>query len=309
MLPDQCKLNVRDHSDLYNLIVKNLLKSNTYSENPRAVFLGGQPGAGKTKMRDLASDEIPSVLINGDDLREYHPMYESLKLSDPARASYLVNEDVSLWMKRLIRQTAEEKRNIIIDGTFGNNDQNMLADTMRSYKERGYDVELWVIAVPAEFSKLGIYLRNELQIKNTGAGRFVSMKVHDVNYKNLPANIRMAVTSKLAEKVRIFGRTVEKSEGKFVNNKVHMLCSLDKNGKDYENAADLFLKARNEPFTPELKQYYSIRLKEVKELIENRINEAMKENDKEKVNGLSHYKETFLTDMGLKNERSQELTL
>jgi hypothetical protein len=307
--PEQCRLNDRKHACYYQEIVSELFADNPPSDYPRVVLLGGQPGSGKTRMRDLAVDELPSVVINADDLRDYHPMYKRMKLLEPERASFLVNEDVSLWTRKLIRQAVDERCNIVFDGTFGSSDQNMLRDTLNMFSGNGYESQLWVLSVPAEFSRMGICLRNETQIQQSGTGRFVSMKVHDLNYRNIPANIEMAVKNSQVDRVCIFSRSVEQVKGSIVNNRVNMVHSLNKTDAAYTRSADLFLQIRNEPLSPLLKTYFSRRFREVASMIDHRLHNALKVNDVEKVRSVTQYKNQFLTDLGMNRKGDQEMAL
>jgi len=309
LLPEHCRLNEREHSYRYQLIVADQLIDNAPSSHPGVVFLCGQPGSGKTKLRELATEEFSSMVINADDLREYHPMYQTLKLAEPERASFLVNEDVSLWTRKLIRQTVEERRNIVFDGTFGSSDTEMIVETLSLFRNNGYETQLWALAVPSEFSKLGIYLRNEMQIKQTGSGRFVSMKVHDLNYKNIPSNIEMAVKNSLVDQVHIFKRLVEQVNDRLVNNHVHAVHSFGKADAGFENAADIFLQVRDEPMPTLLKNYFSIRFNEVVSLMDERLNNALKTNDVDKVKSMNAYKDQFLIDLGMNEKCFQKIEL
>ena len=308
VLPEHCRLSEREHLYRYQLIVADLFASGEPSVHPRVVVLGGQPGSGKTKMRELAEEAPPSVTINADDFRDYHPMYEKLKLSEPERASFLVNEDVSLWTQKLIRQAVEEKRHIVFDGTFGTSDQNLLKETLAMFKEAGYESQLWVLAVPAEFSKLGIYLRHEIQIAQTGSGRFVSMKVHDLNYRNIPANIDMAVQNSLLDQVCIFSRSVKLFDNKFVNNRINHVRTLSKTDADFSKAAELFLQLRDEPLSAVLEKYFSFRMNEVAAMMDSRINRALKTNDMAKVNLMTKHKDQFLKDLSVNRNKNHEIT-
>ena len=233
ILPEHCRLSEYEHSLYYQLIASDLFANHERFAHPRAVVLGGQPGSGKTRMREIAEKMFPSVVINADEFRDYHPLYESLKRSEPERASFLVNEDVSGWARNIIRQAVEERRSIVLDGTFGSSDQKMIAETFRMFKENKYETQLWVLAVPAELSKLGIYLRNEMQIMQTGAGRFVSMKVHDLNYQNIPDNIGMSVHSSWVDQVCIFSRSARLVNDRLAPNSIYMVCSLSKEDADF----------------------------------------------------------------------------
>ena len=52
------------------------------SDKPCTVFVGGQPGAGKTRATHLVRvsglHDGPLLPVNGDDLRQYHPDYDRL---------------------------------------------------------------------------------------------------------------------------------------------------------------------------------------------------------------------------------------
>lgn len=305
MQPEQVKLNAVDRAAYYKLITEELLTSDTLSDSPRAVFLAGQPGAGKTKLRVSAKDEVPSVVINTDDLREYHPGYRDLKLSDPERASFLVNADASLWTEKLIGQTSHERRNLIVDGTFGSSNGQMIRDTLTGLKGKGYRIEIWALAVPAQLSKLGIYLRNELQIKHTGHGRMVSMKVHDLNYTNIANNIAMAVSTSLPDKVCIFTRAHEKIDNQIVNNDNKLDHELSRGAPNFIHAGELFRQAREDSLTPLLLEYMSNRTDEVTRMIDHRLQKCESLAEKQ---SLQLYKQGFLAAMNDK-ARDNELTM
>ena len=293
---ENCKLSENVHNQKYQLIIADYLSdTSSISNNPRVVMLGGQPGSGKTKMRELAEKEIYSVVINADDLRDFHPMYRKLKFSNPEKASYLVNYDVSIWTKKLIEQSVRERRNIVFDFTFGTSNQEMLREMLTMFRKNGYEMQLWILAVPAQFSKLGVYMRNEWQIRQTGLGRFVSMEAHDINYRNISANLQMVVENALVDRICIFSRLVELVEGKFVNNQVTRVYAFSKTDLDFADAAELFQKLRNEPLTTELNDYFSFRLKQIVSMTNKRLNEALEAGDAEKAKYISEYKNQLLT--------------
>ena len=65
--PEDFRLSDFVHQQKYQEIVKEFLSEKTKSDKPMITILGGQPGSGKTKMRELAEKERPSVIINADD--------------------------------------------------------------------------------------------------------------------------------------------------------------------------------------------------------------------------------------------------
>ena len=59
-------------------IIKYLTAGKNQSDSPKAVLLGGQPGAGKTKLEELVNIKENFISVNGDEFRKYHPKYEQL---------------------------------------------------------------------------------------------------------------------------------------------------------------------------------------------------------------------------------------
>ena len=76
--PEDYRLSEQVHLERYKEIIAKNLSGDNVSDHPRVVMLGGQPGSGKTKMRELAEKETKSVIINADDLRDFHPEYRKL---------------------------------------------------------------------------------------------------------------------------------------------------------------------------------------------------------------------------------------
>lgn len=74
---------------------------------PVAIISGGQPGSGKSRMLALVAQEFEGLhaataaIINGDDLRGYHPFYESYIEQNDQTAAIRTNPDVGRWIKKL----------------------------------------------------------------------------------------------------------------------------------------------------------------------------------------------------------------
>ena len=84
---------------------------------------------------------------------------------------------------------------------------------------------------------------------------------------------------------------------------------MGKNDTDFKNAADIFLQARNEPLTAVMKNYFSLRYNEVVSLIDKRLNNALKTNEKDKIQSITNYKNQFLMAFGMNKNENQEITL
>ena len=145
------------------------------------------------------------VLVNSDALREYHPAFADLQRTDADRASFLVNPDTVIWQQKLINVAIENKRNLLLDGTLGGNPIPILTTMQRLHSEE-YTIQVSVLAVPAEQSRLGIYKRYEDQLTLKGAGRWVGMENHDRLMGEIAANLALLEGNSIVEHSQLYAR-------------------------------------------------------------------------------------------------------
>ena len=179
---------------------------------PVVLFLGGQPGSGKSSLAAYHGKRFGDtgdgiVTINSDELREYHPDYAALQRTNPDHASFLVNPDTRAWQRKLIASAIAQRRHILLDGTLGGPVEPIL-ETMQLFRQAGYVVWASLIAVPAYLSRLGVYQRYLHQVIGKGHGRWVSMGTHDAVYAQLPDRIDYLEQQQLVDEVTVFARPV-----------------------------------------------------------------------------------------------------
>ena len=178
--------------------------------SPRAIFLGGQSGGGKSSIAKHHLTEFRSVsgavVVNSDALREYHPQFSQLQRTNPNQASFLVNPDTIKWQQQLIAATVDSSRNLILDGTLGG-DPDRILQTIKDLFDKGYSIQLGILAVPALLSRLGIYERYETQIVLKGIGCWVGMETHDRLYEEIPRTITLLEASACVDRIHIYGRS------------------------------------------------------------------------------------------------------
>lgn len=276
-------LSDQENAAIYSIIKNDLLEPLKPSESktPMAFFLAAQPGSGKTILRNhLLGDsnfQSSTLVINTDELREYHPAYREL-LSHPinfASAPYLVNPDSVKWAEQLRKDGISGGYNLLFDVTLGGNAEHYIK-SMQDLKLLDYNVFIAVLAVKSELSRLGIHLRYERQLANEGSGRFVNMNVHDANYNNLPKNLEEVMRMVDLDGIAVYKRKVFEYNNQLVNNAVESIVGSDKRPKDFDSSlySDVIIKAideeRNRPWTDLEKEYLKIRIAQVEDLLKNR---------------------------------------
>jgi len=134
-------------------------------EQPKITIVGGQTGAGKTRLLELSMKEFDDgnvVIVNTDDLRAYHPRFEEIVDLDDRRAAERTHEDASAWNRMLLSRSIETRRNVILEGVF--KDGKDLASVIEMLKKSGYEVTFRIVAAHERYSVWGIHKRYEKEI-------------------------------------------------------------------------------------------------------------------------------------------------
>ena len=175
-------------------------------EKPKAILLGGQPGSGKTALAAETMQEFRTkggaIVIDADRMREENPHYKQISREDPQNAADRTQEEAGEWAARLTMTAAENRRNLIVDGTMRSPENIQVLATRLS--DAGYDVEARVMAVNAETSMTRARLRFEEQVAERGTGRFVNREQHDNAYSGMVETVRALERDKLANSVRLY---------------------------------------------------------------------------------------------------------
>lgn len=185
---------------VYREVVRDVLFGDAHaSAHPRAVIVGGQPGAGKTAAvldarRELAAKGSGVAFINGDELRPYHPMYGQLVAADPATAADRTGADVGRWVERGIREAARSRFHSVVETTM--RQPTVVARTAADFADHGFQVELRVLVVDPELSRQGIYQRYARALEKRHAlPRFTLAKYHDDALAQMPATLAAVAAS------------------------------------------------------------------------------------------------------------------
>ena len=133
------------------------------NSRPVCYILGGQPGSGKTTMIQSLVEESNDtpLIINGDDLRAFHPRMRDLLEHDDRNASDLVQADCNAWVGKLVRLCLENQTSFVVEGTMRN--ANAAINTAKEAKRNGFLVEAHVMSIPPRLSQASITARYEYQ--------------------------------------------------------------------------------------------------------------------------------------------------
>ena len=125
-------------------------------EQPKAILLAGQPGAGKTELSSMMTLALggDAAFINGDDFRRYHPNYRKLFSLYGSDAVSLISPFSNAVVERMIDQFSDRRFHLVIEGT--GRTTEVPRSTAERLSRKGYTVELAVIATRPEISLISL---------------------------------------------------------------------------------------------------------------------------------------------------------
>lgn len=209
-MDESFKLSEADHEKYYRDIEADLLAKSRSVLHPRVVITGGQPGSGKSKLLEQSKKDFPGgnvVVINGDDLRAYHPRAEEILRLDDRRFAERTDPDSREWTKRLFDRAIETRRNIVFESTM--REAGPISKTMERLREEGYHLTAKVVATHERMSTTGIFRRYEEQKAEKGYGRWSELSSHDAGYEGMPRTVEHIEKQGLVDRLEVYSRAGE----------------------------------------------------------------------------------------------------
>ncbi len=158
-------------------------------EQPKAILLAGQPGAGKTELSSMMTLALggDAAFINGDDFRRYHPNYRKLFSLYGSDAVSLISPFSNAVVERMIDQFSDRRFHLVIEGT--GRTTEVPRSTAELLSRKGYTVELAVIATRPEISLISTMLRFYQMNESGTIPRATAAAAHDLVVQSLPENL------------------------------------------------------------------------------------------------------------------------
>lgn len=196
-------------------------------DNPSAIFIGGQPGCGKTVMSMNLKKELKNILEIGiDNYRMYHPRYLEIEKcirefwegkkenindtpgNDIANFTHYFAGDMT---DMLIEMGKNKKYNMIIE--WGMREPSEPLKCMEELKEKGYTNIVFFVSTNKELSYNACNMRYNIMKECNHIIRKVPRSFHDLCIETLPDSIdeiyKVGVKNKLIDYMAIVKRDNE----------------------------------------------------------------------------------------------------
>lgn len=184
---------------------KELYINNTSPKTKPTVFiLGGQPSSGKSKLNQIAETELGlplDIIINGDNYRIHHPLYEELK-KNPITFSSETQIFSNVFTEGLMAEAINNRLTVSVEGTMRRSE--VVENTAHQFKEAGFKVELMCISAPPEFTAINLFSRYASEVQLTGNGRLADFESHNQACTGLLNTLDKAYLNKDIDRIRVY---------------------------------------------------------------------------------------------------------
>ncbi|MFE7752119.1 zeta toxin family protein [Streptomyces sp. NPDC057428] len=180
-----------------------------------AVFLLGQPGAGKTRVAQLIAEQLDVrggfVDVDSDLYKPYHPQYARLMAEDDRLMTLYTGLDGRVWMRQAQQFVRGEdplsggqKLNALVQEIAM--DPQFLAETMQQYRDVGTRIDTFVLAVSQALSEQGILNRYHEQVRDRGQGRLTVPEKAQASYTGIADSCEVIAREGLADFAAVYRR-------------------------------------------------------------------------------------------------------
>lgn len=203
-------LSTLDDDDFNNILQDNihdLTINKSTSENPKAVLLGGQSGAGKTTIHRIMQKKFDGniIIIDGDSYRTLHPHYHELIKRYGKNSVEYTQAFAGRMVEAVVEELSRRHYNLLVEGTLRTVEAPK--NTAKMLYSKGYGLSLAVLAVKPELSFISTLVRYEEQYYNDSTtARFTPRSHHDGIVKSIVKNLRVLESDNYFENIEIYTR-------------------------------------------------------------------------------------------------------
>jgi predicted ABC-type ATPase len=232
------KIADKEFEEIQSDIIGSFASAPSPTENPVAIILGAQPGAGKTELEKEARQGLMDnvVICNADLFRDFHPFAKTI-LSKYEAFYPEITSDYANARNIGFKDYCERNRlKYILETTFSSGER--MNNTISELKQKGYRVEIKLLAVHPKLSFFGSQLRFEESKLRTGVGRLVPKSVHDSRFRLIRPTLVLVHKAGLYNSLQIYARNIVVNHGS-LSDGIHLVANNPVNAlKVYQDVVE-----------------------------------------------------------------------
>lgn len=179
------------------------------SDNKTLVIVGGQSGAGKSRLLRTTEKEFNNnaVIVNFDELRKLHPNYT------------IVNPNYPEWTHRILHPDTEEVKNKVLDSVMKDGYDVIYEGALRNtagfiefakkFQENDYDIKMKIMSVPQLESYGSTFFRYAIDLMSNQTPRWVEKSAHDGSYDGVIKTTQEFINENLVSDISVYVRSAD----------------------------------------------------------------------------------------------------
>lgn len=176
------------------------------SDPPTAIIVGGQIGAGKSRLIPVAKRNLNNnvVTVDFDELRILHPNHREVRAKYPELVYQILLKDTERLKDDLQEDIIKKRLNVVYEGALRN--PTGFCNLAKKFKENNYNVELYLMSVPQLESYVSTILRYSIDLIDDANPRWIEKSIHDESYNGVITTTRELLNQDLLTNVKVFKR-------------------------------------------------------------------------------------------------------
>ena len=202
-------LNDEEFQKYFNQAYNTIIAGKRPSENKTLIIVGGQPGAGKTRLLPIAKMELKNnvAIVDFDELKAFHPNYLEVCSKYNEVAHSILHSDANKVKNMILDKLIAEKYNVIYEGAL--RDTEGFIEFAKKFKEKGYSIKLDILAVPKLESYCSETLRYALSLIQQITPRWVNKNAHDAAYEGVTRTVNEFINRGITNDIDVFVRDID----------------------------------------------------------------------------------------------------
>jgi len=179
------------------------------SSDKTLVIVGGQPGAGKSRLIGPTNVELKNnaVIVDFDELRALHPSYKTVSINYPETTYKILQADIDNLKNRILQFLIDNEYNVIYEGALRNTEGFLELGNL--FKKGNYNINMNIMAVPKLESYGSTLVRYAYAMLTERTPRWVEKAAHDESYEGVIRTVSAFRERGLADNISVFIRSSE----------------------------------------------------------------------------------------------------
>jgi hypothetical protein len=176
-------------------------------ERPVALYIMGQPGAGKTTItqRIMQAQAVNEAMrICADDLKQFHPLHEALMWRNSRTAGIRLRKDLKVWKRQIMRLAVRHRAHVVIEISPDRPEEFLRSAGALS--RQGYQIKLITLAVRAADSFQSVAYRYAATRTPDLPARFTTRSGHHTCFRATEDTLRQAENAESVDRIMLVDR-------------------------------------------------------------------------------------------------------